>query len=79
VISPEASSLGARLDLHHPPETNGRMSICRRCGVQTNGAVGGQHVPDERRLTRINEWLDMQTRIDLQTTLIDRAKHLFAK
>jgi hypothetical protein len=33
VVSPEAQQLGSRLDEDHAPETNGRMSVCRRCGA----------------------------------------------
>jgi hypothetical protein len=61
VVSPEASQIGARLDEHHAPETNGRMAVCRRCGAQTNGPDGRQHVPDERRLPRYKDWLDART------------------
>lgn len=62
MVSPEASILGARLDENHPPETNGRMAVCRRCGAQTESPQGGQHVPNERRLARSEEWLDAQKR-----------------
>jgi hypothetical protein len=74
MTSQEASLLGALLDRHHSPETNGRMAICRRCGSQTNGPDGRQHVPDERRLARANDWLDMQTRIDIQRASFERAR-----
>lgn len=74
MISPEASLLGARLDQHHSPETNGRMAVCRRCGAQTNDPDGRQHVPHELRLDRSKAWLDMQTRMDTQKVLLDRAK-----
>jgi hypothetical protein len=77
MISPEASLAGVRLDEHHAPETNGRMPVCRRCGAQTNGPDGRQHIPDDRRLARSNEWLDMQMRIDMQKTLIERARDSF--
>jgi hypothetical protein len=79
MISPEASLLGARLDQHHSPETNGRMAVCRRCGAQTNDPEGRQHVPNEQRLDRSNAWLDMQTRIDLQKTYLERAKDSFKR
>jgi len=79
MISPEASLVGARLDEHHLPETNGRMAVCRRCGAQTDGPNGLRHVPDERRLGRSNDWLDMQKRIDVQQTRIDRAKESFKR
>jgi hypothetical protein len=62
MVSPEASILGARLDEDHPPETNGRMAVCRRCGAQTESPQGQQHVPNERRLARSEEWLDAQKR-----------------
>ena len=75
VVSPEVSQVGARLDEHHAPETNGRMAVCRRCGARTNGPNGRQHVPDERRLPRYNDWLDAQTR----TSRIDRVEDLFKK
>jgi hypothetical protein len=51
VVSPEALQLASRLDEHHAPETNGRMSVCRRCGAQTDGPKG-RHVPNERQLER---------------------------
>ena len=62
MISPEASLLGARLDEHHSPETNGRMPVCRRCGAQTEGPEGRHHIPNERLLARSEQWLDAQTR-----------------
>jgi len=70
MVSIEASHTGIRLDEDHAPETNGRMAICRRCGVKTDGPEGAHHVPDERRLQRSNDWLDAQSRI----RRIDRAK-----
>lgn len=63
MASPEASIIGARLDEHHSPETNGRMAVCRRCGAQTDGPKGRHHVPNERLLARSNEWLDAQSRM----------------
>jgi hypothetical protein len=62
MASHEAEILGARLDEHHSPETNGRMAVCRRCGAQTDSPEGRQHVPDELRLTRSAAWLDTQKR-----------------
>jgi hypothetical protein len=61
MVSPEASLLGARLDEHHSPETNGRMAVCRRCGAQTEGPQGRQHVPNEQRLAHSEQWLDAQS------------------
>jgi len=62
MVSPEASLLGARLDEHHSPETNGWMSVCRRCGAETESPQERQHVPNERRLGRSEQWLDAQSR-----------------
>ena len=62
MISEEALSLGSRLDEDHPPETNGRMAVCRRCGAHTDSPEGLRHVPDERQLARSSDWLDMQAR-----------------
>jgi len=63
MVSPEASLLGARLDEHHPPETNGRMAVCRRCGAQTQGPQGQHHLPSDRLLQRSGEWLQAQSRL----------------
>jgi len=70
MVSTEASDIGARLDEHHYPETNGRMAVCRRCGAKTNAPDGDHHVPDERRLARHSDWLDAQA----QKGHIDRAR-----
>jgi len=75
MVSPEASQVGARLDEHHSPETNGRMAICRRCGAQTTSPEGRQHVPDKQHLARSNEWLAAQSRM----SSIDLARGLFKK
>jgi hypothetical protein len=69
VVSPEVLQLGSRLDEHHAPETNGRMSVCRRCGAQTDGPKG-RHVPNERQLERALQWLDAQS----LSSGIDRAR-----
>jgi hypothetical protein len=63
VISLQPSDLGARLDEDHLPETNGRMAVCRRCGIMTESSEGRQHRPAERQLAQANEWLDLQTRM----------------
>ncbi len=60
MVSPEALQMGSRLDAHHSPETNGRMSVCRRCGAQTDGPEG-LHIPDERQTERSLRWLDAQS------------------
>ena len=62
MASSEQQQLANRLDEHHRPETNGRMSVCRRCGVITDGPQG-DHAPRERELARITQWLDTQARI----------------
>ena len=68
---PEAATLtGSRLDEHHAPETNGRMSVCRRCGSQTDGPAGRQHLPAERQMTRMGEWLAAESK----RTHIERVK-----
>jgi hypothetical protein len=72
VVSPEALQMGSRLDGHHTPETNGRMSVCRRCGAQTDGPEG-LHVPGELQLERALRWLDA----DSLSRGIDRAKSRF--
>jgi hypothetical protein len=48
---------GSQLDQDHSPETNGRMPVCRRCGSQTDGPIGRNHMPSERQMPRIREWL----------------------
>ena len=72
--SSEASYLGAQLDGHHAPETNGRMSICRRCGSQTDGP-GLHHAPHEQQLARANGWLLSSSR----QSSIDRAIQMRAR
>lgn len=56
----ETSRVGAELDQDHAPETNGRMSVCRRCGVRTDSPAGAHHVLDERQLPRSQAWLRLQ-------------------
>jgi hypothetical protein len=72
MVTAGADQTGSHLDEHHLPETNGRMSVCRRCGTQTDGPEGLHHKPTERQLTRSNEWLIAQTR----TSYIDRARQM---
>ena len=60
MVPPEALQLGSRLDEHHAPETNGWMSVCRRCGSQTDGPEG-PHIPNGRQLERALQWLDAQS------------------
>ena len=75
MVSGESSHVGALLDEHHAPETNGRMSVCRRCGALTDSPVGLQHIPHPSQLTRSNDWLLTQSRL-LQ---IERLRALRAK
>ena len=58
MVSAEALLLGARLDEDHPPVTNGRMPVCRRCGAYTDGPHGHHHLPSDLRLDRVQDWLD---------------------
>jgi hypothetical protein len=71
-MATEVSEVGTQLDEHHAPETNGRMSVCRRCGGLTDGPLGTHHTPPERQLSRAAEWLVAQSRIKA----IDRAREL---
>jgi hypothetical protein len=73
--SPDGSEVGARLDEHHAPETNGRMAVCRRCGSQTTGPDGRQHAPQQRHQASSDEWLANQS----QLRRIDRARGLSKK
>jgi len=75
MVSPEATLIGARLDEHHAPETNGRMAVCRRCGARTDSPLGRHHVPSEGRLTRLDEWVDAQVRM----SRIDHSRGLLKK
>jgi hypothetical protein len=69
-----SSDVGAQLDEHHLPETNGRMSVCRRCGAQTDSPDGVHHVVSESRSIRSSEWLIAQARLrDIETARIMRA------
>jgi uncharacterized Fe-S radical SAM superfamily protein PflX len=63
VTSLDASELALRLDKDHLPETNGRMAVCRRCGVRTDDAKGQCHLPAERQVARAGRWLDEQARL----------------
>jgi len=57
MASSEASYVGSQLDEHHAPETNGRMSVCRRCGTSTDGPVVGTTTPVSAScLGRPNGW-----------------------
>ena len=50
-LLPEGETVtGSQLDEHHAPETNGRMSVCRRCGSQTDSPAGQQHMPTDRQM-----------------------------
>ena len=56
-VGQSGSGVGARLDKDHAAETNGRMSICRKCAVYTNGPLGG-HTPNDKQLAKAEKWLD---------------------
>ncbi len=62
MTSTEAIRLGNQLDKHHLPETNGRMAVCRRCGMRADTPVGLSHVPGEDQLTRAGAWLEAERR-----------------
>jgi hypothetical protein len=63
MISAESSQVGAQLDEHHAPETNGRMAVCRRCGALTESPAGLQHIPHPSQVRRSNDWLTAQSRL----------------
>jgi hypothetical protein len=72
MVSTESMRVGAQLDEHHAPETNGRMSVCRKCGMLTDSPMGLQHSPHPKQLDRSNQWLTAQSRL----RQIDRAQEL---
>jgi len=59
----ETLRVESQLDAHHMPETNGRMSVCRRCGARTDTPEGRRHVLSESQLTRSSDWLVAQSRL----------------
>ena len=62
-VLPEGETVtGSQLDDDHAPETNGRMSVCRRCGSQTDGPAGRQHMPTDRQMIRVGEWLAAESK-----------------
>lgn len=63
MIPPSRSEVGAQLDAHHAPETNGRMAVCRRCGSLTDSPGGCQHAPGALRLAHLSAWLDAEERM----------------
>ncbi len=63
MVSTDAADVATRLDDHHVPETNGRMSVCRRCGTLTDCPQGLHHKPAERQLAHCSDWLDAQARL----------------
>jgi hypothetical protein len=62
MISAESSDVGLQLDEHHLPETNGRISVCRRCGARTDDPIGLRHAPQESQLHRSGDWLIAELR-----------------
>jgi hypothetical protein len=71
MLSTEESCVGAQLDKHHAPETNGRMSVCRRCGSLTDTPAGSHHVPQGHQVARSIDWLNAEAR----TQLIDQVRN----
>jgi hypothetical protein len=66
----DAVPTGGQLDEDHPPETNGRMAVCRRCGSRTDDPAGSHHVPAERQLDRVRDWLAAESkRLDIKRAL----------
>jgi hypothetical protein len=63
MTSAESLRVGAQLDEHHAPETNGRIPVCRRCGARTDGPTGSHHVLQEGRVAQSSEWLSAQSRL----------------
>jgi hypothetical protein len=63
MVTAETSQVGAQLDADHAPETNGRMSVCRRCGALTDSPVGLQHLPHATQVERAAQWLTAQSRL----------------
>jgi hypothetical protein len=57
----ESSQVAGQLDEHHPPETNGRIPVCRRCGARTDGPTGSHHLLPEGQVGRSTEWLSAQS------------------
>jgi hypothetical protein len=61
---------GGRLDQDHSPETNGRIAVCRRCGSRTDDPAGSRHVPADRQMTRVREWLATESKkLDIKRAL----------
>ena len=73
-MTSELLDAGAQLDEHHAPETNGRMNVCRRCGLRTDSPTGVHHIVAESQRIRSNEWLLGQARLrDIEAARILRA------
>lgn len=62
MIAAESSDIGLRLDEHHLPQTNGRISVCRRCGARTDNPIGLHHAPLGSQVQRSGDWLIAQLR-----------------
>jgi hypothetical protein len=71
MTSPEVGRLGNQLDEHHAPETNGRMAVCRRCGIRTDSPLGLSHVPGAEQVARGTSWLEAELRNDRIAELRD--------
>lgn len=59
----DALKVESQLDAHHLPETNGRISVCRRCGARTDSPEGLKHVVPDSQVTRSSHWLVAQSRL----------------
>jgi hypothetical protein len=55
----DVSKLSTQLDQDHAPETNGRMTVCRRCGVRTE-ETSSRHEATEELQVKAGRWLDSQ-------------------
>jgi hypothetical protein len=75
MTSSNALDVGAQLDAHHLPETNGRIPVCRRCGARTDDLAGSHHVVGESQAARSSEWLLAQARLwQIEQARIARAR-----
>ena len=55
----DVSLLSIQLDEDHAPETNGRMTVCRRCGFRTE-ETSSRHAATEEHKVKAGRWLDNQ-------------------
>jgi hypothetical protein len=75
--SAESSDVGLQLDEHHLPESNGSISVFRRCGARTDNPIGLHHAPHESQLQRSSEWLIAQLRRgEIEAAIERRARNV---